>query len=326
MTLGLLMCLWIKKITDIPVVVTIHGLDIVYPNYFYQRIIKNRFSIFDQFICVSHSTANECIQRGIDSEKISVVLNGVDKDLVEHSFDRIKTLAFLEEKYKIDLQDKKIIVTLGRPVKRKGFSWFLEKVVPTLSENVVVLMVGPFKKEANSNLFWKLLPKNIKNQIELANGGISDEATITELLRQETLKTKVFQAGKLPLEQLLSTLYLADIFVMPNVKIHGTVEGFGLVALEAALCKTIVLASELEGITDAIKDGQNGYLLPSDNAQAWIDKIQKLLADSTTLEKKSLLFRTFTIQNYGWEKMADGYIHVFQSILKTSISEGVMIN
>jgi hypothetical protein len=48
---------------------------------------------------------------------------------------------------------------------------------------------------------------------------------------------------------------------MPNIRVPGDAEGFGLVALEAVVCGTAVLAADLEGITEAIQHGKNGLLV-----------------------------------------------------------------
>jgi glycosyltransferase involved in cell wall biosynthesis len=48
---------------------------------------------------------------------------------------------------------------------------------------------------------------------------------------------------------------------MPNIPVSGDMEGFGLTALEASASGSLVVASDLEGISDAIRDGKNGFLI-----------------------------------------------------------------
>ena len=57
-----------------------------------------------------------------------------------------------------------------------------------------------------------------------------------------------------------------DVFVQPNIKVAGDMEGFGISVIEAASCEIPVIASNIEGLKDAIKDGQNGFLVESGNA------------------------------------------------------------
>jgi phosphatidylinositol alpha-1,6-mannosyltransferase len=103
----------------------------------------------------------------------------------------------------------------------------------------------------------------------------------------------------------------ADMFVMPNIKVEGDAEGFGLVALEASVNGTPVLASAMEGITCAVIDGKNGFLVPPEKETAWIEKIHSLLSDLPYLKTFGEGAKNFTITNYAWKKMVDGYIHVF---------------
>lgn len=306
---------WLKSYTDIPVVLTFHGLDLVFPNTLYQNRIKEKFVHFDGLICVSTATANECLKRNFPAEKVFVVPNGVDHDLVNYPYDREQVLARFKKEFGIDLSNKKVITTLGRPVMRKGFSWFLKHVVPGLSDDVMVVMIGPLSPPKQDSLLGKLVPKSIKDQITLMKGGLNDEAAIRDLLKDKKYNNKVIQTGKLPFDFLLGMLYLSDLFAMPNIKMEGDAEGFGLVALEASLCQTVVLASRLEGITEAIQDQKNGYLLPSANAEIWIKNINDMLAKPAVLKTKGVDFQQFTLKNYGWKKMTAGYIEVFEKVI-----------
>jgi phosphatidylinositol alpha-1,6-mannosyltransferase len=101
--------------------------------------------------------------------------------------------------------------------------------------------------------------------------------------------------------------------------VEGDEEGFGLVALEASMRGTYVLASGIEGITDAVIDGQNGSLLPSGDAQAWAEKIRTLLSDKAKLNMLSEQGKSFTRANYSWEFMVDGYREVFDRLIDQSI-------
>jgi glycosyltransferase involved in cell wall biosynthesis len=101
---------------------------------------------------------------------------------------------------------------------------------------------------------------------------------------------------------------------MPNIPVSGDMEGFGLTALEASASGSLVVASDLEGISDAIRDGKNGFLIQPGNAKAWIDKINELLNDSRHLKILTKSFQSYTLQNYSWSKMTDKYISLFKSL------------
>ena len=174
-----------------------------------------------------------------------------------------------------------------------------------------MVLIGPLSSEKSMSL----LPKAWKEKLELLAGGVKDEAAVSMALRQANIRDKVIQTGKLPFERLVSVLSLADIFAMPNIKMHGDMEGFGLVALEASLRGALVLASAIDGIPDAIQDGKNGYLLPSADASTWISTLKALLSEQATLKQQAAKFTQFTLSNYSWEKMGQGYIDVFAEVI-----------
>jgi glycosyltransferase involved in cell wall biosynthesis len=308
-------CFWLQGYTKIPIIVTFHGLDIVFPNKWFQNSVVPRFRKFDAFISVSTATYEECIQRGFDEKKMYVVPNGVDHDLIDLKVDAKKIKTDFQEKHRIDLDKRHIIVSLGRPVVRKGFSWFLENVLPRLDEDVLFIMIGPNSANKRKPLWKKILPGKWVYQINLFLGLISDEEKIMELLQKSGIKNKVVRTGAIPFNEVMGLLELADLFVMPNVKVEGDAEGFGLVALEASLRKTPVLASNMEGITEAIKNAKNGYLLPSEDATAWSEKIKTLLANKEGLTILGKQFSQFTLNTFGWDKMVEGYIDVFEKVI-----------
>lgn len=311
---------WLKKYTSIPVVVTFHGLDLVFPNKWYQRLIGNKYTQYDAAICVSSATAMESVKRKFRAKNVFVVPNGVDHEIADFKSNKEKFIPEFEKKYQTRIANKRIIAMLGRPVQRKGFSWFLKEVLPSLKEDVMVVMVGPLSGNNKTPLWKSLLPKSIAKQIELAQGGLSDEAAINKALQNPKIKNRVIQTGKLPFNEVLEILSMASLFAMPNVKRAGDAEGFGLVALEASLRNTVVLASHLEGIPEAIQHGKNGFLLPTADVNKWIDKIYELLESSNQLSQTEQEFKAFTLQNYGWEKMTREYVEVFEQVINRKAS------
>lgn len=301
---------WLKKESTVKVVATVHGLDIVFPNTAYQYILRKKLSQLDHLIAVSQATKMACVERGIASKKVSVIKNGVDHELAQTQLETsfLKRFAFHK---KIPIAGKKILVTMGRPVKRKGFSWFVKEVMPHLPEDVLLLMIGPRKNDLP--FYWQSLPPTLRTQWELAIGMANDEFSLKTSLQDPALKGRVYEVGKLPFQEVLQLLAVADLFIMPNVTVAGDMEGFGLVALEAALCGTPVLAAGIEGIQDAVQDGQNGYLLPSKKAKAWIPKIHSLLATPAALKDFGQGAKTFTLATYSWEKMSREYQTAFSS-------------
>jgi len=307
--------LWLKKYTEIPVVATFHGLDITFPSTIFQNRIVKKMHGLDGAICVSRATTKACLERGFDTQKVFTVLNGVDHDLAEIERE-LDFVARVRNETSVNLADKKIVMTMGRAVKRKGFSWFLKNVVPELDEGTVFLMVGPLNtKPGIGEKIINNLPFGLSSKLQLMFGMATDVNAIIEALSHPTTRNKVHHMGKVSFSDLMQYLAIADVFVMPNIKVDGDAEGFGLVALEASLRGAPVVAAGIEGITDAVIDGDNGIQLPSGDAPRWIETLNALLMDDVRLKEMSQSAIDTTLKNYGWDKMVSGYLDVFEEII-----------
>jgi glycosyltransferase involved in cell wall biosynthesis len=297
---------WIKKQYNLPVVVTLHGLDIVFPLPYFQKKIVPSFNCYDRFICVSDATRNAAIQRGIDAEKVFVIPNGVDHNLAS-SVDNHGVQDKLLKKYNIT-SDRQIMIGLGRSVKRKGYSWFVKEVLPNLDPKVVFILCGP-SNGYNGSKWRKFLPDKFVENLELMLGLSTDEKALQDLALSSP--GRFIKTGYLPFSEIIQLMKLSGIFIMPNIKVEGDMEGFGLVALEACLAGCIVYAAEIDGITNAIVDNKNGYLLPSENAPLWTSKLNMELSN----EKRSNIaknFKQYTIENYSWDKMCGEYLEIMK--------------
>ena len=98
-----------------------------------------------------------------------------------------------------------------------------------------------------------------------------------------------------------------DIFVLPSIK-----EGLPYVILEAGLAGLPVVASQVGGIPEIIKDGENGLLVPPKNPEALAEAIKKLIADKNMREKLAENLRQKITQEFSLEKMLNATIKVYE--------------
>jgi len=287
------------------VVITFHGLDVVFPLYWYQKYVLPKLQNYDAFICVSQATKDACLLRGFSQKKLFVVANGVN---IPENYSEVNHEIIKKELHNlgIDLDNDIILLSIGRPVKRKGFSWFADEVMPLLDDRFKFVHIG--NTGASEPYFMKWLPKRIVKLVDLFTGRPNDAES---LIKAAEHNKNIILAGKVSDELKHTIIGSATCMLMPNIQDDGDMEGFGLVALEASIQGKTVLAAGIEGITDAVHDGKNGYLLPSGNAEAWAQKIM-LIAENNHLFDPNI--KKYTIDHFSWEKMVTGYRKVFDAI------------
>jgi glycosyltransferase involved in cell wall biosynthesis len=302
--------------TKVPMIATIHGLDIVFPLAFYQKWVREKLSKYAAIIAVSEATKQECLKRGLREDQVFMVKNGFEPNSGSQR-NRELISNKLRSEYGFNPKGKKIIVSIGRGVRRKGFSWFIRNVVDELPEDVCYLIIGPRANIGMIKTLKSLLPKDIFNNLVLFTGLSTDELEIELAIQELSLHDRVKRINHLSYEELNALVELADISVMPNVKVEGDFEGFGLVALEAVSNGTLCVASEIEGITSAIENGKNGILVEASNKEAWLSKIRSLLQDPAQLSHLSEQYRTYNLEHsFSWKRMVDEYYNIFSSIAK----------
>jgi phosphatidylinositol alpha-1,6-mannosyltransferase len=262
-----------------------HGQDVTMPNSMYQRYIPKVFETLDGVISVSSATRQACLSRGLSAGKGTVLPNGYEDDWLDLLPPKEKALKDLRNKLNIDA-DRKIILTVGRQVKRKGHAWFIQQVLPKLKKPVDFLVIGY---------------------------GPQHE-TISKLAHTNTSDSKVHILGRCSDEFLYTAYSAADLFVMPNIPVTGDMEGFGIVMLEAALAGTPTVASALEGIKDVIENGKNGYLIEPLNAEEFALQIDKIL--NHELEELSEKSRSYVTSNFNWDHVAGYYFDYVKKIVE----------
>jgi len=136
-------------------------------------------------------------------------------------------------------------------------------------------------------------------------------------VKELRLEKRVFFFINLPQDKMEIIFNTCDIFVQPNIKIPGSMEGFGITAIEAAACKRVVLASNIEGLKDAVKNNENGIALESGNAEQWIDKIKEVMENDRFREEFGEKAKKFIEDNFTWEKISKKYLEEMERVAKS---------
>lgn len=102
-------------------------------------------------------------------------------------------------------------------------------------------------------------------------------------------------------------LSTADIFVLSS-----RVEGFPLSNIEAMSMRVCVVAADVGGVSDAVKNGKTGFSVPAENSQAIADKIMMLANNKELMEKVAEQGRRSVEKNFSIEAMADQYRKIYE--------------
>lgn len=286
----------VKLFSKKPVIAVIHGLDVNYGSaslgvwyekfliFFYQALwVKTFLPSSDLFIAVGNETVRVLRAKNIPTEKIVFIPNGVDVEKFAGKFRRSDLEKFLGE----NLQEKKVLMTSGRLAKRKGVAWFIRNVMPKLGPNILYVVAGDGP----------------------------DRKNITDAIQESGLEKRVRTIGYMgdPVRDML--FHTCDLFIQPNIRIAGDMEGFGLSVIEAAYCGIPVVASNLEGLKDAIQHEQNGFLVETQDTQGYVSIINRLLSDENYRRDFGQKARQYVQSTLSWKIIAQKYLEEIEKIV-----------
>ena len=155
----------------------------------------------------------------------------------------------------LGLEGKRIIISVGRLVHRKGQDRLIESIARLRAEfpDVHLLLVGegPHRQRLES------------------------------IARRLQVIDAITFVGRVDLEQLPLYLSIAEIFAMPSRdRLAGLeVEGLGIVYLEASSCALPVIVGRSGGAPDAVIDGETGLLVDGNDVDSIATACEQLLRD-----------------------------------------------
>ena len=109
--------------------------------------------------------------------------------------------------------------------------------------------------------------------------------------------------GNIPDEELSDLYDGADIFAMTSINLEHSVEGFGLVYLEAAAHGLPVVAHEVGGVPEAVIDGVTGLLVPPNRPIQLAAAFEKLIHDAALRRRLGAAGREWATRNC-WKQSA----------------------
>ena len=177
----------------------------------------------------------------------------------------------------LGLIDKKVIVSVGRLVHRKGQDFLIQSLPAILEKHPTahILMVGegPYRKD------------------------------LTKMVEKLKLSQSVTFIGRIQYKDLPRYICAGDIFAMPSrSRLAGLeVEGLGIVYLEASSCALPVVAGRSGGAPDAVEEGITGFSVDGTSTAEISSAIIKLLDDPVKAKAMGAAGRSWIIEKWRWE-------------------------
>ena len=177
-------------------------------------------------------------------------------------------------------------------------------------DRLVVLTVGrlhPRKGQLETLQALQVLAPNVRSKLEYWIVGGQSKSNYEEQLKEQAAKTpdlRVRFFGSLPDNELSDIYEQADIFAMTSVNHGSSVEGFGLVYLEAAAHGLPIIAHDIGGVSEAVDDGKTGMLIPPDRPAALAAAFEKLIHDAKLRQEFGRAGRAWASRN-SWTEAAE---------------------
>ncbi|NUM25377.1 MAG: glycosyltransferase family 4 protein [Candidatus Buchananbacteria bacterium] len=267
------LALVLKKRLKIPYIFYAHGLDILLPQKFMRKktILKNIIKESSGIVANSHFTKDELLKLGANNGQVTVVYPGAN---IKNHHVADSEIAALIKKHQ--LENKKILLTVGRLVERKGHDVVIKSLPAIIKKipNITYLIVGDGPRKTQ----------------------------LVNLVHQLRLGHYVQFVDRVANSILPAYYQLADVFIMPSRRINGyDVEGFGIVFIEANLFGKPVIGGRSGGVGEAIVDGQTGILVNPTSEEEVSRSVIKLLTDPALAERLGLQGMERALRDFDWQ-------------------------
>ena len=270
----------VSKLLNIKYAVVLHGMDFTLAtrNSYKKTISRLILNRADKIIAANSYVAKLAGDFIKDNNKIKVINPGV-KDFSDFNYADNSDV-----RQKNGLTDHKILFSLGRLVKRKGFDYVIKALQKVLRERPELDLLYIIAGQGPDNDYLK--------QIAYEELGLNWEKYIKFV-------------GEVSESEKWSLLSCCDIFIMPSRNISGDFEGFGIVYLEANLAGKAVIAGRSGGVSDAVESGVNGLLVDPESILEISQAILSLLDKDFLRLKLGQLGRERALKDFNWKRQVE---------------------
>ncbi len=236
----------------------------------------------DHLVAVSKINMQNMIQLGAKPEKITVINNGINLEVISN-------LKMEDKRESFNCDDEDFLITfVGRnaPIKRLPL---LLKALEKLKEykKIKCIIIGP--------------KGNIKDLV--INHKIEEKVILLGKI------PKKFNVGdSLPHRDLINLYKNSNLYISTSYR-----EAFGGTALEAIACGIPIICNKYHGINDVLKKGVNGYLMNSDKPEELANLILKFYKNKNYFKSIKKKIQS-TISHLDWPLVSERYTKLYQKL------------
>jgi glycosyltransferase involved in cell wall biosynthesis len=275
----------LSKLYEKPFVLTQHNTLIDYNNVFNHVERLNDFTVgkqnlngADKIIAISNATKEYVLRLGAKPSKVKVVYNGVD--LV-----RFRPIAGKREEMRKKLgisQNAIVVLTVRRLVYKNGIDTLIDTARIAIKKNprIVFLVVGKGPDLGNVKL-------------QVAQLGIEANFRLTGFVSDEDLP---------------SFYNVADLFVLPS----KSGEGLPLVALEGMACGLPVIATDVGGIREILREDYGKLVAPNQP-----ELLAEAVLDFVTVDFSSRReeLRIMVEKRFSWDANVKRLVEIYEELI-----------
>lgn len=237
----------------------------------------------DAIVTICEGLRREIVARGIPASRITVVPNAVD----------VETFTTAAEAPR----------ELGRRLGLEGFR--------------VLGFIGSFYAYEGVALLLEALPailaRSPRTKVLLVGGGFQDQ-NLRRRVREQGLEEAVIFTGRVPHRDVPSYYHLAEILVYPRLSMRLTELVTPLKPLEAMAYRRLVVASDVGGHTELIRDGETGLLFRAGDAGALAARVIEALELGERGQAIRAEARRFVETERTWPVSVQRYAAVYEAI------------
>jgi glycosyltransferase involved in cell wall biosynthesis len=186
---------------------------------------------------------------------------------------------------------------------------------PSVSSEIpAVIMVARFAQQKNHSMLLDAAARIARPfRIQFAGTGPTMAEVAAKTAELGLSSRTEFLGDRSDIAELLRA---ASIFALPT-----NWEGFPLSILEAMRAGLPIVASDVGGVSEAVIDGENGFLTPRGDNDAFTDSLERLLNDSALRARMARQSRLMFEQRFTAEHMFRKTFHVYRQAVSVAAGD-----